>query len=279
MKKIGLFTGSIIIVITLLLSACATTNIAAPGCLGTASEALVDLNCDEITITVENAYLPFNYISAQTGQPGGWDYEAWFEICARLHCSPVFVESGWDGMIQAVSQGQFDAAGDGITITDERAQMVDFSMGYIQINQRLLVRQGESRFNSIEEFAASSELVLGTQLSTTNYDTAKDYLPEDRIKGFEQFSFAVQALISGDVDAVIIDEIVGMGYQGTNAEALELIGPTISGDELGFIYPKGSELTAIVDQALMSMIEDGTLAVLNQKYFGPEFKITFDDIQ
>jgi polar amino acid transport system substrate-binding protein len=279
MKKIGLFTGSIIIVITLLLSACATTNIAAPGCLGTASEALVDLNCDEITITVENAYLPFNYISAQTGQPGGWDYEAWFEICARLHCSPVFVESGWDGMIQAVSQGQFDAAGDGITITDERAQMVDFSMGYIQINQRLLVRQGESRFNSIEEFAASSELVLGTQLSTTNYDTAKDYLPEDRIKGFEQFSFAVQALISGDVDAVIIDEIVGMGYQGTNAEALELIGPTISGDELGFIYPKGSELTAIVDQALLSMIEDGTLAALNQKYFGPEFKITFDDIQ
>jgi polar amino acid transport system substrate-binding protein len=279
MKKIGLFTGSIIIVITLLLSACATTNIAAPGCLGTASEALVDLNCDEITITVENAYLPFNYISAQTGQPGGWDYEAWFEICARLHCSPVFVESGWDGMIQAVSQGQFDAAGDGITITDERAKMVDFSMGYIQINQRLLVRQGESRFNSIEEFAASSELVLGTQLSTTNYDTAKDYLPEDRIKGFEQFSFAVQALISGDVDAVIIDEIVGMGYQGTNAEALELIGPTISGDELGFIYPKGSELTAIVDQALLSMIEDGTLAALNQKYFGPEFKITFDDIQ
>ncbi|MEL7589839.1 MAG: ABC transporter substrate-binding protein [Anaerolineaceae bacterium] len=279
MKKIGLFTGSIIIVITLLLSACATTNIAAPGCLGTASEALVDLNCDEITITVENAYLPFNYISAQTGQPGGWDYEAWYEICARLHCSPVFVESGWDGMIQAVSQGQFDAAGDGITITDERAKMVDFSMGYIQINQRLLVRQGESRFNSIEEFAASSELVLGTQLSTTNYDTAKDYLPEDRIKGFEQFSFAVQALISGDVDAVIIDEIVGMGYQGTNAEALELIGPTISGDELGFIYPKGSELTAIVDQALLSMIEDGTLAALNQKYFGPEFKITFDDIQ
>jgi polar amino acid transport system substrate-binding protein len=279
MKKIGLFTGSIIIVITLLLSACATTNIAAPGCLGTASEALVDLNCDEITITVENAYLPFNYISAQTGQPGGWDYEAWYEICARLHCSPVFVESGWDGMIQAVSQGQFDAAGDGITSTEERAQMVDFSMGYIQINQRLLVRQGESRFNSIEEFAASSELVLGTQLSTTNYDTAKDYLPEDRIKGFEQFSFAVQALISGDVDAVIIDEIVGMGYQGTNAEALELIGPTISGDELGFIYPKGSELTAIVDQALLSMIEDGTLAALNQKYFGPEFKITFDDIQ
>lgn len=279
MKKVWLLTGSIMVVLTLLLSACASTNIAAPGCLGTASEALVDLNCEEITITVENAYLPFNYISAKTGKPGGWDYEAWAEICTRLHCSPVFVESGWDGMIQAVADGQFDAAGDGITITEERAQMVDFSMGYIQINQRLLVRQGESRFSSIEEFAANPQFVMGTQLNTTNYETATEYLPEDRIKGFEQFSFAVQALISGDVDAVIIDEIVGMGYQGTNAEALELIGPTISGDELGFIYPKGSALTAVVDQALLSMVEDGTLAALNQKYFGPDFKITYDDVQ
>lgn len=279
MKKVWLLTGSIMVVLTLLLSACASTNIAAPGCLGTASEALVDLNCEEITITVENAYLPFNYISAKTGKPGGWDYEAWAEICTRLHCSPVFVESGWDGMIQAVADGQFDAAGDGITITEERAQMVDFSMGYIQINQRLLVRQGESRFSSIEEFAANPQFVMGTQLNTTNYETATEYLPEDRIKGFEQFSFAVQALISGDVDAVIIDEIVGMGYQGTNAEALELIGPTISGDELGFIYPKGSALTTVVDQALLSMVVDGTLAALNQKYFGPDFKITYDDVQ
>jgi polar amino acid transport system substrate-binding protein len=189
------------------------------------------------------------------------------------------MESAWDGMIQSVAQGQYDAAGDGITITDERAGQVDFSIGYIQINQRLLVRMGETRFASIEDFAADASLVLGTQLNTSNYDTATQYLSEDRIKGFEQFPFAVQALIAGDVDAVIIDEIVGMGYQGTNAEKLELVGPTISGDELGFIYPKGSTLKDPVDLALQSMMEDGFLAKLNEKFFGPDFKITYDDIQ
>jgi len=56
-------------------------------------------------------------------------------------------------MIQAVSDGQFDAAGDGITITESRAEVVDFSIGYINIQQRLLVRLGEDRFTSIEEFA------------------------------------------------------------------------------------------------------------------------------
>jgi polar amino acid transport system substrate-binding protein len=279
MKK-NLTTLPVLILLSaLLLSACQTNNVAAPGCLGSANKALVDLNCEEITIAVENAYLPFNYISAKTGKPGGWDYETWAEICTRLNCSPVFVESAWEGLIQTVAQGQYDVGGDGITITDERMQQVDFSIGYIQINQRLLVRAGETRFSSIEDIAADSSLVLGTQLNTSNYETAKQYISEERIKGFEQFPFAVQALISGDVDAVIIDEIVGMGYQGTNAEKLELVGPTISGDELGFIYPRGSALKAAVDLALQAMMDDGTLEELNQKYFGPDFKITYDDIQ
>ncbi len=71
-------------------------------------------------------YLPFNYISIETGEPGGWDYDTWREICTRLHCVPVFVEAAWDGMIQAVSDGQYDVAADGITNTPERQKIVDF---------------------------------------------------------------------------------------------------------------------------------------------------------
>lgn len=252
--------------------------VAAPeGCLGSADTAVVDLECREITIAVENAYLPFNYISLETGEPGGWDYDAWEEICTRLHCTPVFVEAAWDGMIQAVSDSQFDAAGDGITITPARAEVVDFSIGYINIQQRLLVRKGETRFDSIEAFAAS-DLVMGTQTNTTNYETATEYLSEDRIKAFEQFPFAVQALLSGDVDAVIIDEVVGMGYMGENAENLDLIGPAISSDELGFVFPLGSDLVDPVNQAIQSMMADGFLSELNVRYFGPAFDITYDDI-
>jgi polar amino acid transport system substrate-binding protein len=247
------------------------------GCLGSADTAVVDLNCREITIAVENAYLPFNYISIETGDPGGWDYDAWEEICTRLHCTPVFVEASWDGMIQAVSDGQFDAAGDGITITESRAEVVDFSIGYINIQQRLLVRLGEDRFTSIEEFA-ETDFQLGTQSNTTNYETAVEYLPEERISAFEQFPFAVQALLAGDVDAVIIDEVVDMGYMGENADSLELIGPAISSDELGFAFPLGSDLVDPINQAIQSMMADGALAELNVRYFGPAFDITYDDI-
>jgi polar amino acid transport system substrate-binding protein len=278
MRKVFSPLSILIILAAFILSAC-SNKAAASGCMGKASDAIVDLDCQQVTIAVENAYLPFNYISLTTGETGGWDYEAWAEICTRLHCEPVFVESAWDGMIQSVSDGQYDVGADGVTITPERLEQVDFSTGYVKIQQRLLVRKGETRFASIEDFAADAGLMMGTQLSTTNYETAVKFLPEDRIQGFETFPFAVQALIAGDIDAVIIDEIVGMGYQGTNAEALELIGPSISSDELGFIFPKGSALVGPVNQAIQAMIDDGTLAALNQKFFGPDFKITYDDIQ
>jgi len=262
-----------------MLSACGGAAKEAEGCLGTAEDAIVDLDCREVRITVENAYLPFNYISAETGEAGGWDYDAWNDICTRLHCTPVFVESAWDGMIQSVSEGQYDVGADGVTNTEERQKQVDFSIGYQQIQQRLLVRKGEDRFTTIEDIVANPELKLGTQVSTTNYETAAKYLPEDRIQAFDTFPFAVQALLAGDLDAIIIDEIVGLGYQGTSKDQLDLIGPSISSDELGFIFPLGSDLVDPVNQAIEAMKADGTLDALQTKYFGPDFTITYDDIQ
>lgn len=267
------------------LTACApassaiTQNATDPACLGDTSKMVADLQCRKITIAVENAYLPFNYIEIKNNQPGGWDYDAWKEICTRLNCTPVFQETAWDGLIQSVAIGQIDVGADGITKTPDREKQVDFSTGYAQIRQRLMVRKGETRFSTIEEFAADPSLKLGTQINTTNYNTAKKYLPEDRIQGFEQMPFAVQALLSGDVDAVVIDVVAGLGYQGTNADQLDFAGPTLSSDELAFIFPKGSDLMAPINQALKAMTDDGTLAALNQKYFSSDFKITQEDVK
>lgn len=267
---------SVFVLSSLLLSACgAPAN--PEGCLGTAADAIVDLDCQEVTIAIENAYLPFNYIDENTGEAGGWDYDVWDEICTRLHCKPVYVEAAWEGMIQAVADGQYDAAADGITITADRAEIVDFSIGYVAIEQRLLVRVDETRIESIEDIVADESLRLGTQGGTTNYATAQTYLPDDRIQAFEQFGFVVQALLAGDIDAVIIDETAGQGYLGENAEDLKLVGPSMSSDELGFIFPPGSDLVDPVNQALEAMMADGALNEFNAIYFGPDFNCDYTD--
>jgi polar amino acid transport system substrate-binding protein len=234
---------------------------------------LPDLDGREVTIAVENAYPPFNYIDPETSDPAGWDYDVWNEICNLINCTPVYTEASWEGMIQAVADGQFDAAADGITITEDRAEIVDFSEGYINIDQRLLVRLDEDRIESIDDIVADESLALGTQTGTTNYETAATFLPEDRIQAFEQFPFAVQALIAGDVDAVIIDEVAGQGYLGENADELKLVGPSMSSDELGFIYPQGSDLVDPVNAALEELKANGFLDEVNLFYFGPDFSL------
>jgi phosphate/phosphite/phosphonate ABC transporter binding protein len=239
---------------------------------------LPDLGGREITIAVENAYLPFNFVSLETGEPGGWDYDFINEACARLNCIPVWIEFAWDTMIASVAEGQFDMAADGITITEERAEQVDFSDGYVNIEQRLLVRLDEDRFETIEELAADPNLKVSTQVGTTNYNTALKYLPEDRIVATDTFGLAVQAVIAGDTDAVVIDEVAGLGYQGADADKIKLVGPSMSSDALGFIFPKGSDLVEPINMAIAQMKADGFLEEINTKWFGPSFTMTYDDI-
>lgn len=238
----------------------------------------VDLGGREVTVVVENGYLPFNYIDPATGEGAGWDYEAWAAICEKANCVPVFVEAVWDGMIQAVSDGQYDVAADGITITDERAQIVDFSDGYISVEQRLIVRIGEDRFDSIEAFAADESLRAGTQSGTTNYEVGLELFGADRLDAFDTFAFAVQSLINGDVDAVIIDDTAGTGYVGENADSIELIPGSMSSDQLGFVFPKGSDLVEAVNAAMAEMRTDGTFDALADKYFSDKFTVTYDDL-
>ena len=244
----------------------------------TAPEALPDLGGRTISIAVDNAYLPFNYIDLTTGEAAGWDYDFLDEMCNRLNCVPEYIETRWDGMIVATSEGQFDMAADGITITEDRAEIVDFSDGYVNIEQRLLIGLDEDRFTTVDEFVADDGLLIGTQLGTTNYDKAVEIVGEPRVQAFDDFGLAVQALLAGDVDAVIIDETAGLGYQGVNADKLQLIGESLSSDQLGFIFPKGSELVEPVNAAIAAMREDGFLTELSTKYFGTEFTVTYDDI-
>ena len=241
-------------------------------------DGMTDLGGREVTIAVENAYLPFNYLDPETGDPTGWDYEVLDELCSRLNCVPKYENFPWEPMIQAVSDGQFDMAADGITITEDRAEIVDFSEGYINIDQRILVRIDEDRFADETEFAAG-DFVLATQIGTTNYDTAVELVGDDRIRTFEEFGFVVESVLNGDVDGAIVDETAGQGYIGENADQLKLVGSSLSSDQLGFIFGLGSDLVAPFNEALASMKADGSLEEISGRYFGDSFTISYDDIE
>ncbi len=240
--------------------------------LGDGEEEMMDmpdLGGRTVTVAVENAYPPFNVLNEETGEGEGWDYDTLGEICARLNCVPEYIETSWEVLIAAVSNGEYDMAADGITITEERAEIVDYSEGYIDVIQRMMVRVGEDRFSGAEDFVAG-DFVIGVQVATTNYIAASELLggDEDRIVGYGEFGLAVQALITGDIDAVVIDDVAGQGYTGLNADKIKLLPDDLIKQQLGFIYPQGSELVEPFNMALASMREDGTLDAINAKWLG-----------
>jgi polar amino acid transport system substrate-binding protein len=239
---------------------------------------LTDLGGATVTVGVENAYLPFNFILAGETEGQGWDYDAWNDICERLNCVPEFVESAWPAVIDQVANGELDTAADGISITDERKEIVDFSEPYMVVQQKFIKQLDDDRFTSVDD-VVDSDAIVGTQVGTTNFELAAELVGEDRIEAFDQFGLAIQALIAGDVDVVIIDDAAGLGYIGENADQIETIDDPLQSDPLGFIFPKGSDLVAPVNAAIAAMREDGTMEELGVKWFGPDFDITYEDIE
>jgi len=238
---------------------------------------LPDLAGREVVVATENAYPPLQFVDPATGEAKGWEYDAMAEIARRLNFNLVYENISWDAMIPAVSQGQFDLGMTGITIRDDRAEVVDFSAPYMRSEMVMLVAGDEARFTNAAEFAQDVELLIGAQPGTTPfyvgiYEILDGDEANPRMKQFETFGAAVQALRTGDVDLVLTDGTAGNGYVAASDGALKIVGEKLGTEDFGFIFPKGSDLVAPINAAIADMQADGTIDALNTKWF-LDFKI------
>ncbi|MGR3482054.1 transporter substrate-binding domain-containing protein [Salipiger marinus] len=237
-----------------------------------AAQDLPDLQGREVVVATENAYPPLQFVDPASGTPVGWEYDALAEIAARLNMTVVYETIAWDAMIPAVSEGQMDMGMTGITIREDRAEMVDFSAPYMRSEMVMLVRGDEARFDDAASFAADPDLLMGAQPGTTPfyvgvYEVLDGDETNPRIALFDTFGASVQALRTGDVDLVLTDGTAGAGYVAATDGALKIVGDKLGAEDFGFIFPKGSDLVAPVDAAIAALQADGTLEALNTKWF------------
>jgi polar amino acid transport system substrate-binding protein len=235
------------------------------------ADALPDMAGKEITIVTENAYPPLQFLD-KDGAAIGWEYDAIAEMAKRLNMTVKYETISWDAMIPAVSEGQFDMGMTGITITDERKAMVDFSDAYMRSQSVMMARSDDSRFTDAKSFGADEALLIGAQAGTTPFYTAVYEVLDGnesnpRIKLFETFGTSVEALKAGDVDTVLTDMTAGQGYVAASEGKLKLVGEPLGTEDFGFIFPKGSKLAAPMNAAIAALKADGTLDALNKKWF------------
>jgi polar amino acid transport system substrate-binding protein len=214
-----------------------------------------------LTVGTDTPFPPF-----EIGQPpsiSGYDIEVLNAIADQLGVTPEYTDTSFDTIFRDVAAGQYDIAAAASTITPGRQKTVDFSDPYYEAQQALLVPEG-SDITSVDDLSGK---IVGAQDGTTGETYANDETDASEVRGFPEGPDATAALISGQVDAVIIDQPVA-------ADAVEKQGGVEVAEEISthelYGYAMSKENPALVeavDGALQTLKDDGTVTDLYQKYF------------
>ena len=153
----------------------------------------------------------------------------------------------------------------GVTITDERDKIVDFSDPYIIVQQGILMRV-EDKGATIDHFKSGSKR-LASQNGTTNAQLGEELVGRANIQLFDAFNNAVVALQNGDVDGVIIDSTSAAAYEQEYAGELTVGITGLSSDPLGLVFQEGDSIQDAFNEGLAAIKADGTLNKLTIKWW------------
>jgi polar amino acid transport system substrate-binding protein len=221
-----------------------------------------------LTVGSDIPYPPFEF--RQGGELTGYDVELVDEIASRLGLgSPAnWVPTDFETIFTQLAAGQFDVVASGVTITDERSQIVNFSIPYYNAQQSLVINSAETPdITSTDDLGEGDSVAV--QRGTTGEDWARENLEDQgvEIRSFPQAPDTYAALEAGDVTGVIFDEPSG-AEEASNRSNLELVEAIETGEEYGFaVDPQNEALLDEINRVLQEMIDDGTYQEIYDKYF------------
>jgi peptide/nickel transport system substrate-binding protein len=241
-----------------------TATTAAP----TATTAPTTAPPEQVTYQIgTNAeYPPFESVDA-SGNVVGFDPDVISAIAERAGFDYEFVNTRWDGIFVALQSGEFDAVISAATITDERAEIVNFSDPYFNAGQMIAVRTEDA--NQITSVADLDGRKVGVQLGTTGDMWLSDNTNAEVVR-YDEITLAFQALANGDVDAVFNDGPTSADIIQANPElGATLVGEPVTDEFYGVAVNKDQpELLAMINEGLAAIRADGTYDALYDKWFG-----------
>jgi polar amino acid transport system substrate-binding protein len=173
----------------------------------------------------------------------------------------------FDALVAGQAKG-FDIALSQVTITDDRAKVVDFSVPYFASDQGVLVNKG----TEVPDLAAAKHLQWGVQQSTTGQTFLDDVVkPAKETRVYGETSQAFTALQAKQIDAVLLDTAIVLGQAAQPGSPFVVAGQFASGEAYGAVLAKGSSIRGVIDEQLTAMRDDGTLDRLRAEYLTPQF--------
>ena len=197
----------------------------------------------------------------------GIDVEVAAAIAEKLGLELVVDDMGFDAALTAVQTGQSDIAMAGITITEERLEVMDFSDSYATGIQVVIVKEG-SPIATVDDLANAE--MIGTQKTTTGSIYCTDDYGVEHVTEFETGALAVMALVNGQVDAVVIDNEPAKSFVAAN-EGLVILDTEYAVEDYAIGFAKGNTaLKDAVNAAMAELQADGTFQAIVDSYITAE---------
>ena len=216
---------------------------------------------DTLTMATNAAFPPYEYV--ESDEYKGIDVEIAQALADKLGMTLEIKDVEFGSIIAGVQSGKFDMGMAGMTITDKRKKSVDFSDTYATGIQSVIVTE-DSDITSVDDISESSK--IGVQQDTTGDIYASDDYGDDAVVRYKTGADAVQALVSGKVDCVIIDNEPAKAYVEANT-GLKILDTSYVEEEYAICVQKGNdELLDKINTALQELKDDGTIDEIVGKY-------------
>ena len=267
------------VVMALGLSACGGSNSAASssaagsvsgsasGSVSNGDAAFTTVTPGKLTMSTNASFPPYEMV-ADDGSFEGIDIEVAGAIAQKLGLELQVDDMGFDACLQAAQTGKSDIVMAGVTVTEERQAVMDFSNSYANGVQVVIVKEG-SPIQTVDDLANAN--MIGCQMGTTGYTFCSDTpenggFGEDHVTPYDDGAAAVQALMNGQIDAVVIDNKPAQEYVAANP-GLKILDGEFTNEDYAIGVAKGN--TALLDainDALEELSNDGTIQSIVDKY-------------
>ena len=272
MKKISrrsFMAAAAVSVAALALTACggsassAASSVASSAASSEAASSAAELTTVEagkLTMATNAAFPPYE-MTTDAGEFEGIDVDTAKAIAEKLGLELQIDDMDFDAALLSVQQGKADIVMAGVTVTDERKAVMDFSDSYATGIQSIIV-PNDSDIASPDDLAGKK---IGTQRGTTGYIYCSDDFGDENVVAYDDGLTAVQALNNGQVDAVVIDNAPAQEFVAANP-GLKVLDTSYAEEDYAIGMAKGSALEDAVNKALEELKADGTLQAIVDKY-------------
>lgn len=210
----------------------------------------------KVRIATDATWPPFEYVDEQTMDIVGFDIDLIKAIADKAGLDIEIINVAWDPLLAGMAQCQYDASISAMTITEERKEVMLFSNPYFEAGQLVTVQYDNTDITSKEDLGGKT---VGAQIGTTgSFEVEK--IAGATLRTYDDIGLAMQDLMNGQIDAVIADNPLAMGYANANPDKLKTVGAVFTSEYYGIAVCKDQpELLERINEGLTKVKAEGLI--------------------